>query len=422
MHKVLEAIIVELDAVASQVMATVPNDEPLNVIHGNWSFPGVTRIELANSASEIASIIKERGVDNLGVGELAITSYIPRLQFLRSNTVQQIWSNAGAAVPAYLITLQSLRKQLEPFLSPDTKEATSDAVRRAAAQVRAMEARIRELEPRSIDLEEMVDRIEKAYQTADQLPGDLEALEDARKQLNRLIESSLANEAKIKSSRERADDIEKTLHEASENAAVVLSKCESAYSAATSQGLARSFDERSKSLNRSMLLWVVGLVFALTIGALFGSYRLIELSKLINTPSATGSIITVNLILSILSVGAPVWFAWLATKQIGYRFQLSEDYAFKASVSKAYEGFRRETARFDNDMEENLLRSALARLDELPLRLVDNNSHGSPWHELMSSEVIKNAVRTVPGFVDHVYDLAKKSVTKKDVTDTVLPK
>ncbi|MFX8523854.1 hypothetical protein ABTM10_20480, partial [Acinetobacter baumannii] len=76
-------------------------------------------------------------------------------------------------------------------------------------------------------------------------------------------------------------------------------------------------------------------------------------------------------------------------KQIGQRFRLAEDYAFKASISRAYEGFRREAARFDKDMEARLLASALTRLDELPLRLVEPTSHGSPWHELATSDTVK---------------------------------
>jgi hypothetical protein len=54
-----------------------------------------------------------------------------------------------------------------------------------------------------------------------------------------------------------------------------------------------------------------------------------------------------DVVLSLLSIGAPIWLAWQATKQIGQRFRLSEDYAFKASISRAYEGFRREAARID---------------------------------------------------------------------------
>jgi hypothetical protein len=121
----------------------------------------------------------------------------------------------------------------------------------------------------------------------------------------------------------------------------------------------------------------------------------------------------------VLSVGAPVWFAWLATKQIGQRFRLAEDYAFKASISRAYEGFRREAARFDKDMEAKLLTSALTRLDEQPLRLVEADSHGSPWQELASSNVVKHAMKVVPDFAEQVKDLASKAVIA--LTPAIIP-
>jgi hypothetical protein len=113
-------------------------------------------------------------------------------------------------------------------------------------------------------------------------------------------------------------------------------------------------------------------------GEFFGAQRLQILVELFREPNQPASIIYPNVVLSLLSVGAPIWFAWLSTKQIGQRFRLSEDYAFKASISRAYEGFRREAARIDKDLEARLLASALNRLDELPLRLVETESHGSP--------------------------------------------
>lgn len=79
--------------------------------------------------------------------------------------------------------------------------------------------------------------------------------------------------------------------------------------------------------------------------------------------------IWLHIILSIVSVGAPLWFAWLATKQIGQRFRLAKDYSYKASVAKAYEGYRREAARIDEDFENRLFDSALTRLEEAPLGL-----------------------------------------------------
>ena len=159
-----------------------------------------------------------------------------------------------------------------------------------------------------------------------------------------------------------------------------------------------------------MWIWVGGLISALAAGSYFGSAQLHSLVELFKVPNVSTPVIVLNLLLSALSVGAPVWFAWLSTKQIGQRFLLAEYYAFKASISRAYEGFRREAARFDKDMEAKLLTSALTRLDELPLRLVETVSHGSPWHELVSSNVVKQAMKAVPDFTEQVKDLAGKAL------------
>jgi hypothetical protein len=126
------------------------------------------------------------------------------------------------------------------------------------------------------------------------------------------------------------------------------------------------------------------LVGALAAGAIVGGSQLHQLSETIQASTAP-TIVWTRIAVSLLSVGAPVWFAWLATKQIGQRFRLSEDYAYKASISKAYEGYRREAAQLDEDFQKRLLASALARLDEQPLRFVEHVTHGSPWHELLGS-------------------------------------
>ena len=102
-----------------------------------------------------------------------------------------------------------------------------------------------------------------------------------------------------------------------------------------------------------------------------------------------------------------MWFAWLATKQIGQRFRLAEDYAFKASVSRAYEGYRREAENIDPAFVSRLFASALSRLDEQPLRLVETATHGSPWHELASSDLIRKATESIPEFTASVAQLAK---------------
>src|SRR5690606_10015243 len=102
-------------------------------------------------------------------------------------------------------------------------------------------------------------------------------------------------------------------------------------------GLAAAFHERSVILGGSIKSWVAGLIIALVAGGYFGSQQIAKLSESMNGSSNPIEIVIINLALAILSVGAPIWFAWISTKQIGDRFKLSEDYAFKASISRAYE-------------------------------------------------------------------------------------
>ncbi len=411
MHQTLTTIQEHLEKVIAQVRSVVPNDEPFGNAHGNWSFPGLTRAELIEEAQSIIDFIEDQGGDDVGNSDARLKDYVRRLLHLQQQTVAQLWSNAGQAVPAFMLTLDGLRKALEPVLTGGGHAESVAKLRKLATQLRGMESRLNGLNPRTAALTTMVERIEHAYNAADQLPTDLESLSEARQKIESLVQDATKDQVHLLDIREQADELDKKLVKSAEDARLVLERCETAYSAATSVGLAAAFSERSDALAKSMWFWVTGLVLALVVGSYFGSGQLHALSDLFKVPDASTSVIALNLLLSLLSVGAPVWFAWLATKQIGQRFRLAEDYAFKASISRAYEGFRREAARFDKDMEARLLTSALTRLDELPLRLIETTSHGSPWHELASSDVVKQAMKAVPSFAEQVKELAGKAVS-----------
>jgi hypothetical protein len=159
-----------------------------------------------------------------------------------------------------------------------------------------------------------------------------------------------------------------------------------------------------------MWAWVGGLVAALGIGSIIGAHRLELLSAAIQAQNQSWAGLVMQALLSLLSVGAPLWFAWLATKQIGQRFRLAEDYAFKASIAKAYEGYRKEAARIDPAFESQLFASALSRLDEAPLRLVEIGEHGSPWHELANSEGVRRAFDVAPEFQEKATALLREAM------------
>lgn len=411
MHQSLVSIQQNLETLIERVRQAVPNNEPFGNAHGNWSFPGLTRDELIESVQLIVDTLHEQGMDEVGDSEQRLSDYIRRIQHLRDHTVPQLWGNAGQAVPVFLITLEGLRRALFPVLSPE-KSATDigSKIRILTNKLRSMESKLKDLGPRAESLSVMIERIEQAYSAADQLPTDLESLSEGREKLINTLSEAKKIEDYLCSIKVNVDKMTDEIDANSETAKDVLKKCETAYSAATSVGLSAAFSERSKALSSSIMFWVVGLILALGIGSYLGSGQLHILSGLLKDTDVSISLVVINLMLSFLSISAPVWFAWLATKQIGQRFKLAEDYAFKASISRAYEGFRREAARIDTDMEARLLASALARFDELPLRLIDGANHNSPWHELLSSETIKQTVKAVPDIASQVKDFAGKTV------------
>ncbi|KEZ00376.1 hypothetical protein EWH08_08375 [Sphingobium indicum] len=408
MSDTLSTLKKELEKLISQVGSSIPNDEPFGNAHNNWSFPGLTRVELMEDAQSVLDSITDHDEANLGEAESRLQDYIRRLQHLRQTTVGNIWGNANQGVAAYVLTLNGLRNALKPILKSDDGSDASKALRQLKTRITSMEARLRDLEPRTGSLGEMVDQIENAYDAADRLPETMESLAEYRQKISDIERAVSKDHAHIETLRETAEANEKNLISLKENAEGILARCETAYSAATSVGLAAAFSERSDSLSGSIKYWVGGLLIALVAACGLGIYRIVELSDIIKTaPPVT---VALNVLISVFAVGAPVWFAWLATKQIGQRFRLAEDYAFKASVSRAYEGYSREAARVDKELEARLLASALNRLDELPLRVVETHSHGSPLHELASSKIVLQAIKTIPGFADEVKNLATQTL------------
>lgn len=411
MNSTLKSILSELDQLVSAVNA-LPNDEPFSVTHNNWSFPGLTKSELSKAAGDLAELIRTRGPADLGTHEKLVADYVRRLSFLRTSTVPNLWGNAGAGVPNYLLTLNGLSKALDPVLKNESEVASelSQTSKRVLTRLRALETRLSDAEPRTGRLTEMVQRIELAYQAADQLPADLQTLAEDRAKVAELLKFAKQDYTDISKFETDAGVSKSNLTKMESEAKAALEKCHSAYAAATSQGLATAFSERSSALATSMWVWTIAFVVALVVGAVFGTQRVHQIGELLKNPAMTNWALGVNLFLAALSVGAPIWFGWMATKQINQRFRLSEDYAFKAAVSRAYEGYRKEAARIDKDLEARLLASALNRLDEQPLRFVETDNHGSPWHELASSDLVKAALSTIPGFAEKMPEFARTAI------------
>ncbi|WP_409321191.1 hypothetical protein [Pseudomonas monteilii] len=388
-------LIAELNQLVADLRAHVPANSVFNISHGNWSFPGLTLEDIVGPINDLIALV-EHGAGGFEAVPEMVQNFTQRITFLRGNTVPQVWGSPQAAVPAIFMTLDAIKRVVGPVKETVEAPQVLQDLRHASRQLRGLQARLRNLEHGSVSMEAVFQEITAAHAAALQLPEDVESLNEIRREIYQLKIDAEKDRVAVLSAKNGAEEAQQALAAAAAEADESVKKANHAYSVATSQGLAAAFADRSQKLSWSMWAWVAGLACSLGIGSYLGKGQLMHLSELLKTPDASNSVIVLNFLLSILSVGAPIWFAWLSTKQVGQRFRLAEDYAFKASISKAYEGYRREASRIDPTLEVKLLTSALTRLDEQPLRLVETANHGSPWQDLLSSDLMKEAVRTIP--------------------------
>ena len=321
-------------------------------------------------------------------------SLIKRIEIAKSTIVPYVFNgNGSTAVPALLALAdyidQLFRSLFEPVTDWEEIEKAGGVPKKLAARVRSLTASINTISAKTGKLADQISIINDAHAAAEALPTDMESLEEARQRIALLESESLKISGVIESQRAEIEIALSKIKQSELEAAQLVVNCGDAYSAATTKGLGESFQNRADSLSRSMWIWVAGLVSSLGLGAWLGTRRVELIQQLVEKQQDTGNI-GVYVALAFFSIAAPVWFAWIATKQIGQRFKLAEDYGFKASVAKAYEGYRREAAKLDESFASRLFGTALDRIDEAPLRFVEAESHGSPLHELLSRRLGKS--------------------------------
>ncbi len=414
MDTTLELVCESLDALSAVVLKAWTDDRTLKEVHG-FHHPAITRQDLASMPKSLAERIREASPESLPAELQAQLQDVPRrLKLLHGDTVPHLFNGHGhQAVPAYTGTIDWLTRILEPLLGWQTLQDNKAMPVQLAKRLRSIQAELDSLVPNKERVEEQIRLIQEATEAAESLPADLHSLKEARNAINQLSTETAQLYGKIDQRSKDATQALETISSQQIEAVKLVQQCEEAYRITTTKGLAAAFDQRANRLSNSMWVWVLGLVAALGIGAHLGSLRVELLSAAIAEKDPQWGVIWMHIALSLLSIGAPLWFAWLATKQIGQRFRLAEDYGFKASVAKAYEGYRREAARIDEAFEARLFSSALTRLEEAPLRLVEDISHGSPWHELVASEAFQKALATVPELKDKFIELAKATLSDK---------
>ena len=299
---------------------------------------------------------------------------------------------------------------------------------------------ITNLEKSSINLDEKVQQINSAYETAKNLPTVQDDLEEA---LEKVRSSNIEIEQLHKDQLDKSDKFSNTIllsenkgkerleeiEEYKKKIEILYKECEElknksaqAYSITNSNGLAGSFKERAKKLGTASNWWVAGLITSLIALWWVGSSQVTKLQNLYTLPNISTAAIVLQSITAILSITAPLWFAWLSTNQIHKLFKLSEDYGFKSSVSQSYEGYRKETADISEDLLKNLMTSLLKIMNEEPLRLVKDDTNATTPYADIVNQILKKQGKSFPKNDDYVEkDTIKQTAATADVESSRAP-
>lgn len=397
MDKTLEKVCVALENLGESVLKAHASDEPMNKLWG-WSNPALTRHDLANMVKDIATRIRSLNIEKLDTDTADAISIIPeRIEMFKKNTLVFLFNgNGNHASSAYFSLLAWINALVQPLFSWESMQEHNALPKQLLRKLRAINAELNEIVPAKEELNKQIKIITEATEAAESLPADLELLQKSRNDVTVYSNDAAAALGIVEKYLEEISKHRGYINDKKEEMDKLIAETNDISEFMTTKGLAGAFDQRANRLARTMWLWVIGLLLALGGGFYFGAQRFETISEYVKTANPQWGFIWMEFGLSLLSLAAPIWFAWLATRQIGQRFRLSEDYAYKATLAKAYIGYSKETANVDPELAKRLLASALAKMDEAPLRLIEHESHSSPWHEALSSDGMKNLMKTFP--------------------------
>lgn len=214
--------------------------------------------------------------------------------------------------------------------------------------------------------------------------------EKAQQLINQLTEKSTKIEADITLSEKRKNELFGFFEDKKIEIVGLLEN-------ANKVGLAKSFQDKRKSLQRAEWFWVA--CFAIGIIFLFCTGK-----GIVKEMSADADLVLLSL--KILASGPLIWGTWFSARQYSHALKMAEDYAFKEAAAMAYAGYRNEVAA-DPEMLKLLQKSAISSYAENPAKiLLGDTEPASPIHEAMNKAIEK----VNP---DKLVDLIKEILGKK---------
>lgn len=412
------ALISALNGLAEALRAAAP-DTRFTDQHSYNAAP-LDPQDLAITSEEIASRISAFEWEGVEDAESYFSDLAEKVQWAKKEMIPQIRSSP-TVINSVLALLFSVDIQVRSLITPEVIEKSLRLPAGLRNNVSRAQRKLDTATEAIDEVERKLTVINAAHDAAVNLPATQTDLEQALKDVEKSRAEVLRYEAESKQLTSNSTEVKAHLDELVKRADETIERVDHAFRSATSNGLAKAFTDKAKTLNRSMNLWALALVGALGLAIWLGTMRFPLILQALAPKASTSTLdwgaIAVHGLISLLSLGPAIWLAWVATKQIGQRFRLAEDYAYKAALSAAYEGYRSEAVGIDELMRAQLFSIALTRLDEIPLRVVDQDVPGSPMQELLKSKEFKDALDKSPDLVERVKAIFQRQAKKKAVNN-----
>ncbi len=404
-------LVTQLRAIDTQVSAN-PEARKYSEIWG-WQAPAIDKNDLAYMARMLARRVE--ALDWSQAGDTAaeiLEDLAGKAASVLQHNVPNLTAgpNAALSIQAYLCAVDF---QVNAIMTVEQVSSVFQLPANLGRGVRVAQKRLDQATSQMEGIEGILANILKAHDAAGKLPITQSDLEEALEAVEKSRAATIRYEVSAETGANKVKEIEDRLAGVANEASGVLARVNAAYRAATSQGLAQAFSAKSKKLSDSLLVWTGVLFAGLGAAVWIARERFPAMLETLKETPNWGAV-AAHGVLGLLSVAAPVWLCWVATKQIGQRFRLAEDYGYKAALATAYEGYRTEAARLDPLFEAQLFATALNRLDELPIRLIERDVAGSPFHELLTSKEFREAIDKVPELKERLVGIIRAKRPAKD--------
>lgn len=160
---------------------------------------------------------------------------------------------------------------------------------------------------------------------------------------------------------------------------------------ATSAGLAEAYAKRKNAIVDSQGLWKwafgLGLAITAVVAVCVILFPEFFRPKDISVRDSQLLWIVAALVPKVAVLGAPIWLAAFAAKQLAVRFRLEEDYAYKEALAKSFEGYKNQMTGVTTDgIDGALAGMVLTAMGKAPVDLYEKRvSTESPFERFLDS-------------------------------------